>query len=400
MHARKIVNGLLVGCLSCLHGKRAELIRVAVWGALNGGRLSLSQLARSLSSEGAMRHRIKRIDRLLGNAAVYGARMFIYQAVAAHWLAGVRQLLIVVDWSDVTPDQKWHLLRASIAVDGRSVTLYEEIHPQRKYGDRGVHRRFLAKLAKLLPEGCMPIIMTDAGFRSTWFDLVAQRRWQWIGRIRGKDMVCTAGESWRRCTEVYAEANAQVKVFANAQYVRSHPTPCRLVLVKRQAKGRCRRTRQGKSSCAHSSLRAARSGREPWLLASSPGLGHLEPEAIVSLYAQRMRIEQSFRDLKNERGGLGLSASRSRSGRRLEILLLIGHLASWLLRLIGECAEQRQMQLQFQSAPRLKHKEISVMTLARRVIDAGGNWFRRLPIADALPLIRQQAMVAAEGGKI
>lgn len=400
MHARKIVNELLVGCLSCLHGKRAELIRVAVWGALNGGRLSLSQLARSLSPEDAMRHRIKRIDRLLGNAAIYGARLFIYQAVAAHWLAGIRQLLIVVDWSDVTPDQKWHLLRASIAVDGRSVTLYEEIHPQRKYGDRGVHRRFLAKLAKLLPEGCMPIIMTDAGFHSTWFDLVTQRRWQWIGRIRGKDMVCTVGEAWRRCTEVYAEASAQVKVFADAQYVRSHPTPCRLVLIKRQAKGRCRRNRQGKNSRANSSLKAARSGREPWLLASSPGLGHLEPEAIVSLYAQRMKIEQSFRDLKNERGGLGLSASRSRSGKRLEILLLIGHLASWLLRLIGECAEQCQMQLQFQSVPRLKHKEISVMTLARRVIDAGDTWFRRLRVTDALPLIRQQAMSAAQGGKI
>ncbi len=246
----------------------------------------------------------------------------------------------------------------------------------------------------------MPIIMTDAGFHSTWFDLVTQRRWQWIGRIRGKDMVCTVGEAWRRCTEVYAEASAQVKVFADAQYVRSHPTPCRLVLIKRQAKGRCRRNRQGKNSRANSSLKAARSGREPWLLASSPGLGHLEPEAIVSLYAQRMKIEQSFRDLKNERGGLGLSASRSRSGKRLEILLLIGHLASWLLRLIGECAEQCQMQLQFQSVPRLKHKEISVMTLARRVIDAGDTWFRRLRVTDALPLIRQQAMSAAQGGKI
>lgn len=400
MHAREIVNRLLVSCLSCLHTKRADSIRVAVWSALDGGRLSLSQLARSVSSACPMRHRIKRIDRLLGNAAVYGARMSIYQAVATHWLAGIRQLLIVVDWSDVTPDQKWHLLRASVAVDGRSVTLYEEIHSQRKYGDRGVHRHFLARLAKVLPEGCMPIIMTDAGFHSTWFDLVTQRRWPWIGRIRGKDMVCTEGQPWRRCTEVYAEASTQVKAFTDALYVRSHPTPCRLVLVKRLPKGRSRRTRQGKSSRSQTSLKAARSGREPWLLASAPGLGHLAPEAIVSLYAQRMRIEQSFRDLKNERGGLGLSASRSRSGKRLEILLLIGHLASWLLRLIGECAEQRQMQLHFQSVPKLKHKEISVMTLARRVIDAGGNWLRQLPIADALPLIRQQALIAAQGTKI
>jgi hypothetical protein len=61
---------------------------------------------------------------------------------------------------------------------------------------------------------------------------------------------------------------------------------------------------------------------EPWLLASSCGLDHLSADAIISLYAQRMRIEQSFRDLKNERIGLGLSASRFRSGKRLEIQLL------------------------------------------------------------------------------
>lgn len=306
----------------------------------------------------------------------------------------------MIDWSDATTDQQWHLLRASVAVEGRGVTLYEEIHPQTKYGDRGVHRRFLAKLAKLLPAGSTPIIMTDAGFRSTWFDLVTQRRWQWIGRIRGKDMVCINSQTWRRCTDVYTEATLKVKAFVNALYVRSNPTTCRLVLAKRQPKGRSRRTRQGGRSRAQSSLKAARSGREPWLLACSPGLGHLSPEAIVAIYAQRMRIEQSFRDLKNERGGLGLSASRSRSGKRLEMLLLVGHLASWLLRLIGESAERHQMQLQFQSVPQLKHKEISTMTLARRVIDAGGSWLRRLRITDALPLIHQQALAAIPGATI
>lgn len=128
------------------------------------------------------------------------------------------------------------------------------------------------------------------------------------------------------------------------------------------------------------------------MLASSPGLHHLTPEAIVSLYAQRMRIEQSFRDIKNERIGLGLSASRSRSGVRLEILLMIGHLAGWLMRLIGESAQQYQMHLQFQSVAHPKHKEISTQTLARRVLDAGGRWLRRLRPRDAINIIRQQAM--------
>lgn len=394
MHAKKIVDRMLYGCLSSLHVKLSEAVKAAVCGALRGGRLSLSQLARSVESATTMRHRVKRIDRLLGNASLHGARAKIYRELAAQWLTGIDRVLVVVDWSDATTDQRWHLLRASVAVEGRSVTLYEEIQPQQKYGDREVHRRFLARLANLLPVGCLPIIMTDAGFRSTWFDLVMQRHWQWVGRIRGKDMVSIAGSPWQRCTEIYPRATPHVQAFADARYVRSHPTACRLVLVKREAKGRTRRTRMGMHSRSRASLKAARSAREPWLLACSSGLAHLSPEAIVALYVQRMRIEQSFRDLKNERMGLGLSAARSRSGKRLEILLLIGHLAGWLMRLIGECAQQCQMQFQFQSVSRLDHKEISALTLARRVIDAGASWLRRLRPQDAVASLHQQAQEA------
>lgn len=397
MHARKIVDELLGACLSFLHAKQAEVVKAAVCSALTGGRLSLSQLARSTTSVTAMRHRIKRIDRLLGNDALHAARTMIYHEVAQRWLDGIAQVLVVIDWSDVTADQKWHLLRASVAVDGRSVTLYEEVHPQKKYGDRSVHRRFLARLAQILPPGCSPIIMTDAGFRSTWFDLVTRRNWQWIGRIRGKDMVSMSGSPWKRCNEIYAEATSRVREFTDALYVRSHPTACRLVLVKRESKGRSHRTRFGKRSRARTSLRAARSAHEPWLLACSPGLAHMSPEAITTLYAQRMRIEQSFRDTKNERGGMGLSASRSRSGKRFEMLLLIGYLAGWLLRLIGESAQQCQLHLQFQSVSRHDHKEISVITLARRVIDPGGDWLRRLRLADAIPSLRRQAQAACHG---
>lgn len=394
MHARKIVDEMLNDCLLCLHAKQAEVVKVAVCGALAGGRLSLSQLARSVESATTMRHRVKRIDRLLGNKALYAARATIYHEVAEQWLAGIEQVLVVIDWSDVTADQQWHLLRASVSVEGRSMTLYEEVHPQHKYGDRAVHRRFLGRLAKLLPAGCSPMIMTDAGFRSTWFDLVTQRRWQWIGRIRGKDMVRIAGCPWKRCTEIYAEATSHAREYSNASYVRSNPTDCRLVLVKREAKGRSRRTRMGKRSLARTSLKSSRSAREPWLLACSPGLAHLSSQAIIALYAQRMRIEQSFRDIKNERGGFGLSASRSRSGKRLETLLLIGHLAGWLMRLIGESAQQCQMQLQFGSVSRLDHKEISVLTLARRVIDAGSTWLHRLRPKDSIASLHKQAWKA------
>lgn len=83
MHARKIVDGMLCDCLSSLHATLAEAVKAAVCGALRGGRLSLSQLARSVESATTMRHRVKRIDRLLGNESLHGARTDIYREVAA-----------------------------------------------------------------------------------------------------------------------------------------------------------------------------------------------------------------------------------------------------------------------------------------------------------------------------
>ena len=397
MYARKVIKGLLGDCLSSLHVKLAEAVNAAVGGVLSGGHLSLSQLARSLKSAVAVRYRVKRIDRLLGNASLHSARLEIYRKLAAGWLSGLDSVLVLIDWSDATTDQRWHLLRASVAVEGRSVTLYEEIHPQQSYGNLAVHRRFLACLSELLPAACQPTIITDAGFHSTWFDLVTERHWPWIGRIRGKDMVSLAKGPWRRCTEVFADATSRNQVFPDAQYVRSHPTACLLILSKRASKGRHRRTRMGKQSRSRASLKAARSAREPWLLACSPGLGLRGAAAIIAMYAKRMQIEQSFRDLKNERLGLGFSAARSHSVMRLEILLLIAQLSTWLMRLIGECAQQCQMQRYFQSVPGLNHKEISVLTLARRVIDAGAEWLNRLRPQGAVSLLHQQAQTAYHG---
>jgi hypothetical protein len=116
---------MLGDCLSGLHAKLAEAVNAAVDGVLRKGHLSLSQLARSLASSTAMRYRVKRIDRLLGNASLPSARLDIYRKLAALWLSGLDNVLVLIDGSDATTDQRWHLLRASIAVEGRSVTLFQ-----------------------------------------------------------------------------------------------------------------------------------------------------------------------------------------------------------------------------------------------------------------------------------
>ena len=74
--------------------------------------------------------------------------------------------------------------------------------------------------------------------------------------------------------------------------------------------------------------------REPWLLATSLGSSQFNAASIVVMYGKRMQIEESFRDLKSHRYGMGFEDSRTRGSKRLSVLFLLNMLAgfaAWLL---------------------------------------------------------------------
>ena len=89
--------------------------------------------------------------------------------------------------------------------------------------------------------------------------------------------------------------------------------------------------------------------------------------------------------------GLGLEEARSRSGPRLQMLLLIAHLASFVQRLIGEDAKQQQLELQFMSKRRKSRPEISVLTLGRRILDAAPRYLHQLVPWREIPPLHEQA---------
>jgi hypothetical protein len=241
----------------------------------------------------------------------------------------------------------------------------------------------------MLPAGCVPILITDAGFRDPWFRLVNRMGWYWVGRIRNRDMVSPANEdAWAGCKTLYPLATAQAKSLGQYNYVRNHPVPCRLVLIKRIRKGRHKKGKLGKRVYSNQSQKSARAQREPWLLAVSPELAHLSAQAVVAVYAQRMQIEESFRDLKSERFGLGFSANRSTQRSRLGVLLLVACLASFVLRLIGEVGKARQMEFGFQSNTRRKRPVLSVITLALQLVQHGMAAFPPREFSVALERLR------------
>ncbi|MCU4677476.1 transposase [Catenovulum sp. 2E275] len=88
---------------------------------------------------------------------------------------------------------------------------------------------------------------------------------------------------------------------------------------------------------------------------------------IAKLYAKRMQIEESFRDVKSPQYGLGLRHSNSRDTKRFDILLLIAMLEEWVLRLIGLIARQRGWDKVFQANTIRKRAVLSTIRLGREV---------------------------------
>lgn len=342
MHAVAILQKILRPVSALLDVRNARNVFFAVEALVRGGHLTLMELARHWPGAERVRAPLKRLDRLLSNREVGALRAKLY-SVAMAWLLRSAQPVLIVDWSELKADGRWHLLRAAVAARGRTMTVYEEVHPQAKKNNPRVQAAFLKRLQVLLPAGACPILITDAGFQGPWFRAVERLGWHWIGRVRHRTRVRWLGPQgaeggWICCKALHPQASARACSLGEAQLAQRHPQICRLVLVRRPKRGRTELTRYGKRArSAHSRKMAARA-KEPWLLAVSRSLNEFSAAAIVSFYAKRMQIEQSFRDLKSHRYGCGFEDTLTRAAQRLEMLLLIHMLASLAAWLVGLAA--------------------------------------------------------------
>jgi hypothetical protein len=289
MHAQRIIQDLLSTECPSIHAKRRDCLAATVEAGSKGS-LSLMGISRALGNTTAIRHRIKRCDRLLGNSKMEKEQQPVYAAMARRIMCGITKPLIIVDWSDLRADRSLQLLRAALVVQGRAMTLYEEVHPMSRATSLKVHRAFLKSLKSILPPQCRPIFITDAGFRSTWFKLLDNMGYAWIGRIRNRDMVrsSSAESAWHGCKNLYKKANSELKDLGQFHYVRCNPVACRLVLIKKRSQGRHRTTVHGRVTKSAHSLKQAKAQKEPWLLAVSPQLATITAKAVVAIYSGRM----------------------------------------------------------------------------------------------------------------
>lgn len=367
MHATSLLNSWLERNAVIGHRTRQNALLRVVEALLDGGKLALTHLGRARRGSAFVKHHIKAVDRLLGNPHLHNERRGIYAALCSMLLARAERPVIVVDWCDCELGRELLILKAAVPIGGRAISVYEEVHPLRRYNNPRTHRRFLQHLHQMVPVHCRPIVVTDAGFRGPWFRDVEAFGWDWIGRIRNSIKVFQPEtQRWCDIRSLYREATPRVRHIGLRCLSPRHRYWFRLYLVRAYQR-RPGRPRKRKLYSSNDGL-YRRLHRAPWLLATSlphhRGAGNL----IKRAYTRRMEIEETFRDLKSHRWGFALRYAQTKNPKRLEMLLLIAALATFILWLLGLATKARQWERHFQANTERRRSVLSTVFLGRELL--------------------------------
>jgi Transposase DDE domain len=365
MHVKGFLHKTLSSVIS---KKRLVTLILLVEGLLISKKLSVTELGRGINSPIQERSAIRRSDRFMGNRKLHQELKAIYAKQIDNLIGSQKRPRVIVDWTHI-PNTDFHALRAALVTKGRALTLYEEVHPEKKLGNTKIEKRFLKTLSELLPITCRPIIITDAGFRNPWFKQVVALGWDFIGRIRGTHRYYD-GKHWLSCKGLYSKATKLAKHIGKVLLCKANTITVHLFLLKEKPKKELWRKKYKKKGGGKRDVsNYRRSAKEPWLLASSlPGNSPVKIKRVIKLYKTRMQIEEGFRDLKNPKYGFGLRNAYSRDRKRIEVLLLIAMLASLIAWLCGYVAEKNEWHYQFQVNSIKTRRILSLFFLGCQVI--------------------------------
>ena len=302
-----------------LHARRVDALADATLGAMTGASLAVSMIGQALAQARGLvtRHAARQVDRLMSNAGIDVWDSF------ARWVPRQvgerREILVAMDWTDFAHDSQSTLALSLVAGHGRAAPLiwltvrHEEIATRRNDCEDACLRR----LAETLPADCRVTVLADRGFGDQKpLAFLAELGFGYVIRFRGNIGVTDADGETRPAAEWVGKGGRARKL--------------------RDA----RVTAQGRQVGAVVCVRA-RGMKEPWCLAAS------DPEAtaavLVNHYARRWTIEPQFRDTRDLRFGMGLSATRIGEPMRRDRLLLVSAFAMALLTLLGTVGESLGM---------------------------------------------------------
>lgn len=373
MHIRELLHKTFKDKLPQVHQMRLKSLLIACEASLNGNTLCLTNLGRSICNTNNESSNIQKVDRLLSNGHLQRERDSFYQIMVSNLIEEGTQPLILIDWTCINPVTNLYALRASLSMPGRSIVVYEKCYPKKKENNHATHKEFLDRLKTLLPRTVKPIIVTDAGFRGIWFAHILKLGWDFVGRLRNKNSVLLdTAVDWQLSATFFEQATNTPTFIGSGLLTQDGKVPAHFVLYKGPCKGRQSLTLNKKKKRTNKKNRVhSKSNKEPWLLVTSLKQGQLNPFQIIHMYRQRMRIEEHIRDTKCPHYGMGLKNSLTRCPQRMDILLLIAAMATFIAWLAGAYTKSIGKAATFQAHSAKFTSSLSLVFLGKRALKKG-----------------------------
>ena len=320
---------------------RSKTLAAIVSGAMRMQGTGVLALGRAMEGPVSAKHRIKRVDRFLGNAQV---EVDAVSEALFHQLRPRRGRVIVLsDWTDRHDFQQ---LVLALPCNGRALPFYcmtvESGDGSGTHAGVMIEAEALAleALGRMCGDAIKPVIIADRGFGNTrWLGDIQKRGWDFVqrlSRIHGVDVEQYIGP----LAELGIKRGWLPKDWGWGTMDEEQWGAVRLVSVfEREAK-------------------------EPWYLVSN--LPVESANQIVRLYKRRMWIEGMFRDLKNRDWGLGMENVKLTQAARMDRHFIILALAYVLLCAFGAAAESAGL-----------GEQLKANTVAERVLSLAriGNYF-------------------------
>ena len=268
MKASEILHEDIAFSYPEIHSTRLNSLFTFVESGLRDQRVSVTYLGRGLKSASITdkKHDIKRADRLIGNANLHDERIYFYQFMTEALVGKQKHPLIIVDWSPINGSQIFQVLRASIPMGGRALTLYEEVYPESELNSEEAHQALLDRLGECLPEGTKPIIISDAIFRTPWFEAIERKQWYWVGRVRGNVLISQGNKEWHKCKYWFGQASNKPTSLGKVLYGKTTQFECDAVLYKGKTHGKIKKKKRGGKSQCTTDKYQQKKAKEPWLL--------------------------------------------------------------------------------------------------------------------------------------
>jgi Transposase DDE domain len=303
-----------------VHAQRLASLTDGVDGVLHAASLGVRAIGQGLAvAQGlAPRHAIKQVDRLLSNPKLSMAQVF------GCWVPFVvgerRELVVNVDWTAFAEADQCTVVLGMPTEHGRSTPLvWKTVTRSELKEQRHDHEDdLLVVLAAVVPQNVRVTVVADRGFSDSqlYSFLTEALGVDDLIRFRGVVSVEEAAGERRKAKEWLGMAGRR-RVFRHTRV----PGQRHLVPVVVGVQGKAM--------------------QEPWCLLSSRH--NLTGVEIQVAYGRRFTVEETCRDVKNPRFGLGLKQAVIARHDRRDALCLLAVLAHTLLTVLGKAGQELGM---------------------------------------------------------